>query len=129
MAWAYKVRRTETCAPATPHVIVNVETTPATTPDDPMLATIHASLEPRDLLPGEPLVDKGSTDAQVLVDSQATYGITRIGPIADDPSWQARAATGFDKAPFQVDWERQIVTCPMGKESISWLTNTILKMA
>ena len=30
-----KVHFTETCEPETPHVIVNVETTPATTPDDP----------------------------------------------------------------------------------------------
>ena len=30
----YKVHFTETCDPATPHLIVNVETTPATTPDD-----------------------------------------------------------------------------------------------
>ena len=44
--------------------------------------------------------------------------------MADDPSWQARAGTGFDKAQFLVDWDRQVVTCPMGKQSISWLPNT-----
>jgi transposase len=120
----YKVHLTETCDPATPHLIVNVETTPATTPDDHMLATIHASLEPRGLLPEEHLVDTGYTDSQVLVDSQRLYGVTLIGPVADDPSWQARAGTGFDKAQFLVDWERQVVTCPMGKQSISWLPNT-----
>jgi len=48
-----KVHLTETCDPAPPHVIVNVETTPATTPDDHRLATVHASLEPRGLLPAE----------------------------------------------------------------------------
>jgi transposase len=120
----YKVHLTETCDPATPHLIVNVETTPATTPDDNMLATIHASLEPRGLLPAEHLVDKGYTDSQSLVESQHLYGVTLIGPVADDPSWQARAGTGFDKAQFLVDWERQVVTCPMGKQSISWLPNT-----
>jgi transposase len=120
----YKVHLTETCDPATPHLIVNVETTPATTPDDHMLAPIHASLEPRGLLPAEHLVDKGYTDSQVLVDSQRLYGVTLIGPVADDPSWQARASTGFDKAHFLVDWDREVVTCPMGKQSISWLPNT-----
>jgi transposase len=120
----YKVHLTETCDPATPRLIVNVETTPATTPDDQMLATVHASLEPRGLLPAEHLVDKGYTDSQVLVDSQRTYGVTLLGPVADDPSWQARAGTGFDKAQCLVDWDRQIVTCPMGKQSISWLPNT-----
>src|SRR5215813_11269532 len=120
----YKVHLTETCDPATPHVIVHVETTPATTPDDHMLATVHASLEPGGLLPAEHLVDKGYTDSQILVDSQRTYGVTLIGPVADDPSWQARAGTGFDKAQFLVDWEQKVVTCPMGKQSISWLPNT-----
>ena len=125
VAWiGYKVHLTETCDPATPPLLVNVETTPATTPDDQMLATVHASLEPRGLLPAEHLVDKGYTDSQVLVDSQRTYGVTLLGPVADDPSWQARAGTGFDKAQFLVDWDRQSVTCPMGKQSISWLPNT-----
>lgn len=123
----YKVHLTETCDPATPHLIVNVETTPATTPDDHMLATVHASLEPRGLLPAEHLIDKGYTDSQVLVDSQRIYGVTLIGPVADDPSWQARAGTGFDKAQFLVDWDQQVVTCPMGKQSISWLPNTYPK--
>jgi Transposase DDE domain len=59
-----------------------------------------------------------------LVDSQRTYGVTLIGPVADDPSWQARAGQGFDKAQFLVDWEQKVVTCPMGKQSISWLPNT-----
>jgi len=120
----YKVHLTETCDPATPHLMVHVETTPATTPDDHMLATVHASLEPRGWLPAEHLVDKGSTDSQVLVDSQRTYGVTLIGPVADDPSWQARAGTGFDKGQFLVDWEQKVVTCPMGQQSISWLPNT-----
>ena len=109
-----------------PPLIVNVETTPATTPDDNMLAKVHES-EPRGLLPGEHLVDKGYTDSQVLVASQRKYGVTIVGPVADDPSWQARAGEGFDKGSFAVDWDRQVVTCPMGKESISWLPNTYPK--
>jgi transposase len=123
----YKVHFTETCETETPHLIVNVETTPATTPDDHMIESVHASLEQCDLLPGEHLVDKGYTDSQVLVDSQQTYGVTLIGPVANDPSWQARAGTGFDKAHFLVDWDQQVVTCPMGKQSISWLPNTYPK--
>ena len=39
--------------------------------------------------------------------------------MADDPSWQARAGMGFDKSRFLVDWDRQRVTCPAGKQSIS----------
>jgi transposase len=92
----YKVHLTESCDADVPHVIVNVETTAATTPDDNMLAVIHKSLEARDLLPAEHLVDKGYTDAGVLIDSQRdyvcndNYPVAVIGPVADDPSWQAR---------------------------------------
>src|SRR5262245_2305701 len=120
----YKVHFTETCDADRPNLIVNVETTPATTPDDNMIDVVHESQEQRDLLPGEHLVDKGYTDAQVLVDSQRDYGVTIVGPVADDPSWQARAGEGFDKGSFEVDWDRQVVTCPAGKQSISWLPNT-----
>jgi transposase len=127
-AWVgYKVHITETCDPEHPHLVTNVETTPATTPDDNMVAVIHASLAPRDLLPQEHLVDKGYTDADMLVASQYEYGVTIVGPVADDPSWQARAREGFDKSRFLVDWEQQVVTCPMGKQSISWLPNTYPK--
>jgi transposase len=118
----YKVHLTETCDADAPHVIVNVEA--ATTPDDNMLAVIHESLESRDLLPGEHLVDKGYTDSRALVDSRNDYGVTITGPVADDPSWQARSDDGFDKSQFVVDWDRQSVTCPAGKRSISWLPST-----
>ena len=120
----YKVHVTETCDADAPHVIVNVETTAATTPDDNMLAVIHKSLESRDLLPAEHLVDKGYTDSRVLVDSRNDHGITITGPVADDPSWQARSEEGLDKSQFVVDWDRQVVTCPAGNRSISWLPST-----
>jgi len=69
----YKVQLTETCDPPCerPHVITNVETTLATTPDDNMIEVVHQSLELHGLLPGEHLVDKGYTDSRVLVDSGA----------------------------------------------------------
>src|SRR5512142_1281723 len=120
----YKVHLTETCDEEMPHLIVNVETTPATTPDDNMVEVVHESLEERDLLPDEHLVDKRYTDSQVLIDSSHEYGVTIVGPVADDPSWQARAGAGFDKGSFDIDWERQVVTCPAGKQNISWLPNT-----
>jgi transposase len=127
-AWVgYKVQLTETCDPDLPSLIVNVATTPATTPDDNMLAAVHASLAARDLLPSEHLVDKGYTDSRVLVDSRRRFGVEVVGPVADDPSWQARAGEGFDKAAFLVDWERQVVTCPAGKRSLSWLPSTYPK--
>jgi transposase len=121
----YKVHMTETCDDErTPYLITNVETTPATTPDDNMLEQVHESLQKRDLLPAEHLVDKGYTDADMLVESKQKYGVEIIGPVAGDPSWQARSAEGFDKSQFQVDWDRKVITCPAGKQSVSWLPNT-----
>ena len=125
MEWVgYKVHFTESCDADRPRLIVNVETTPATTPDDNMIEEVHESEKGRDLLPGEHLVDKGYTDSLVLVTSLSAYGVTIVGPVAEDPSWQARAGAGFDKGSFVVDWEREVVTCPAGKESISWLPHT-----
>ena len=43
--------------------------------------------------------------------------MTIVGPVADDPSWQAHAGEGFDKGSFDIDWERQVVTCPAGKRA------------
>jgi transposase len=120
----YKVHLTDTCEAETPHGMVHVETTPATTPDDQRVERVHASLAPRGVLPAEHLVDQGYTDAQVVVDSQQTYGMTRLGPVADDPSWQARTGTGFDTSQFVVDWEHPVVTSPMGQQRISWLPHT-----
>src|SRR3954453_15816056 len=120
----YKAHFTETCDADRPHLIVNVETTPATTPDDNRIEEVHESEKGRDLLPGEHLVDKGYTDSLVLITSLSAYGVTIVGPVAEGPSWQARAGAGFDKGSFAVDWEREVVTGPTGQESTSWLPHT-----
>src|SRR5207244_6184996 len=120
LAWVgYTVHLTETCDSDMPHLLTNVETTPATTPDDNMLAVVHASLATRDRLPDEHLVDKGYTDAQVLVDSQREYGVRIIGPVAEDPSWQAQAGAGFAKADFVIEWETQRAAWPTCQRRLS----------
>jgi len=96
----YKVHLTEACDPDTPHLITNVETTPAASPDDKMLSVVHASLAAMDRLPAEHLVDKGYTDSHVLVDSERDYGVAIIGRVADDPSWQAQAGSGLREGRF-----------------------------
>ncbi len=120
----YKVHFTESCDDAAPRLITNVETTPATTPDDNMVEVVHRSLGRRGLLPSEHLVDKGYTDAKVLVRSQAEHGIAIVGLVAQDSSWQTRESAGFAKSAFAVNWEAKTVTCPEGKQSLSWLPNT-----
>jgi transposase len=102
----YKVHLTESCDEDVPRLITNVETTPATTPDDNMIEVVHRSLHCRNLLPSKHLVDKGYTDAKVLVVSQREHGVEIIGPVAQDPSWQSR--DGFDKSAFTIDWDRKV---------------------
>ena len=132
----YKVHVTETCDTAgpggkgnadgdsatgpPPHLIVNVETTDASVPDNRITEPIHARLGQRGLLPGEHLVDSGYPSAELLVSSQADYGITLLTPMLADTSPQARAGAGFDRTAFAIDFDAQHATCPQGRTSSSW---------
>src|SRR5207244_95292 len=80
----YKVHFTETCDRDAPHLIVNVETTPAAVPDEVMVPVVHAALARTGRLPSEHLVDTGYADSRVLVESRREYGVTVIGPVSDD---------------------------------------------
>ena len=140
----YKIHVTETCARASaagtgpadaagpadstgedpaaapPHLIVNVETTDATVPDNQMTETIHAHLAEKGLLPGEHLVDSGYPSAELLVSSRADYGITLVTPLLADTSAQARAGAGFDRTAFTIDFDAGHATCPQGRTSSAW---------
>jgi len=116
----YKVHLSETCDQKSPHLITNVETTPATTNDVCMTGTIHAHLAERDLLPDEHLLDSGYLAADLLVSSQQEHQVALVGPVLADTSWQARQADGLDVTCFAIDWERQVVRCPAGKDSVGW---------
>lgn len=115
----YKVHVTETCDQVRPHLITQVETTVATIPDVIQLPSIQTALAARHLLPDEHLVDAGYTSAQNLVSSRKQQ-VDLLGPVYEDRTWQAKAKAGFDVAAFQVDWKRQVATCPMGRQSIRW---------
>lgn len=82
----YKVHLTETCDDQAPHLIVNVETDMATTPDYDATPIIHNHLNERALLPAEHLVDAGYPSSDHLVSSQE-HGIELVGPVSSDPSW------------------------------------------
>ena len=135
----YKVHVTETCdtddddsssssssndgdgeAAPSPHLIVNVETTDATVPDNQMTAPIHARLAGRGLLPAEHYVDSGYPSAELLVSSLASFGIALVTPMLADTSPQARAGAGFDRATFAIDFGTQQATCPQGHASSHW---------
>jgi transposase len=119
----YKVHLTETCDDDAPHLLTHVATVPATTPDHQTLATIHADLAARDLLPREHLVDAGYVTSDTLVDGQATV-VDLVGPVQRDHSWQAEAATGYDVRAFTIDWEAQQVVCPQGQTRATWTPRT-----
>jgi transposase len=115
----YKVHLTETIEADAPQLITDVQTAPAPETDKEALSGIQQRLAERDLLPTEHLVDAGYVTAQLLVDSQQR-GVTLLGPIMADPSWQAKQNKGYAAADFQIDWERKQVLCPRGKMNASW---------
>ena len=49
---------------------------------------------------------------------QQKYGTQLLGPVACDGSCQGIAAEGFEINAFAVNWDKQKVTCPLGKESV-----------
>jgi transposase len=116
----YKVHITETCEDDLPHLLTNVETTSGPVADGAATPKIHAALQQRGLLPATHIVDTGFLDAQLLVESQAHYGVDLLGPTRLDYHWQARQGAGFDAQHFQIDWDHQHATCPAGKTSTGW---------
>ena len=119
----YKVHLTETCEPDMPHLIINVETTNATTDDVEMTQTIHQHLAKRRLTPGEHAVDAGYVSVGHILAARDDHGITLLGPVGADTT-QARRGAGqepaLSQAAFRIDWDARQVTCPQGATSISW---------
>ena len=125
----YKAHFTETCTtaaehdpdtgrPTAPNLITHVATTAATVPDVAMTEPIHDSLDAKDLLPGEHVVDAGYTSADLLLAAQAR-GVTLLGPLLADTSPQARAG-GYTTAAFTIDWDTHQARCPQGATSTGW---------
>ncbi|MFE9934302.1 IS1182 family transposase [Streptomyces sp. NPDC005533] len=124
----YKVHLTETChAPAKAEaeaerglrLVTDVHTTLATVPDVKATTPIQQSLAARELSPGEHYLDSGYPSAD-LVAQAADRGITMVTPLLADHSPQARAAEGFDKSAFRIDWAARQVRCPEGATSRGW---------
>jgi transposase len=116
----YKVHLTETCDDGHPHLITQVMTTSATTPDCVMGPTIHQNLANRDLLPGMHLLDGGYVDADLLVTAQTRHQIDVVGPPFGSYSRQRLAGQGYDLSAFEIDWEAKQARCPQGHTSVKW---------
>jgi transposase len=115
----YKLHITESCDETLPHVITHVMTTSADVMDLEMTLKVHTALAEKDLLPSEHLVDSGYTRASYFIASEQV-GIDLIGPVRAPANWQAKTEGAFDVSLFEIDWEKQQVTCPQGKMSSSW---------
>ena len=116
----YTVPLAESGEDDSPHLIMHVETTSGPAADGAATPKIHEALEQRGLLPGTHIVDTGFLDAELLVESQAHYGVDLLGPTRLDDHWQARAGAGFDAQHSRIDWDQHHATCPAGKASLSW---------
>jgi transposase len=103
-----------------PNLITNVAATDATVTDNQMTEPIHDALAARHLTPGRHYVDSGYLSAALVVSAHKTRGITLIGPLLADTSAQARAAAGYARADFTIDYDTHTVTCPQGKTNQSW---------
>lgn len=116
----YKVHFTEGCDSDQPHFLLEVTTTPATTPDGEVMEDLHGRLAEKQLLPSQHLVDKGYVDAEILAKSQHIHQIDLVGPALPDTSWASKEAERFDQSQFRIDWEAKSVLCPAGQTSRDW---------
>ncbi len=117
----YMVHVTETCDADMPRLVVNTDTTPANMHEAERTAAIHDALAAGGLAPSEHLVDSAYVSAGHLVTARTRHGIDLVGPGRPNVSWQGRSGgNAFTLADFTVDWDREAVRCPEGKESGLW---------
>jgi transposase len=120
MEWSgYKVHVTETCDADAAHLVTDIMTCPAMQPDMASTADIHQRLADKGLLPAEHFVDSAYVDAALLAGSRRDHGISLQGPVRGVANQYARAEA-YEQRRFAINWEREQVTCPQGKTSVTW---------
>jgi transposase len=127
MHWVgYKVHVAETCDPEAdlPHLVTQVETTPAPATDVNHLAVIQDALAHHGLRPSEHLVDAGSVRARNILTSRHRHASDLIGPVDAVHHWQAQVEGGFVATRFALDWDRLVAICPEGHTSLRWTEST-----
>ncbi|MEU9015819.1 transposase [Streptomyces sp. NPDC048479] len=124
----YKVHLTETCdtpteaeagVRAAPNLITDVFTTDATVPDVKATAPVSQRLAEKGIKPAEHYLDSGYPSAD-LIAAALEQGTRMVTPVLLDHSAQAKAATGFDKSDFTINWKTRQVRCPAGQSSAHW---------
>ena len=105
-------------------LVINADTTPANLHEAERTGAIHDALAAKSLAPSEHLVDSAYVSVGHLVAARARHGIDLVGPGRPNVSWQSRSGgDAFTLADFTVDWDREAVRCPKGKESGLWTSN------
>src|SRR5579859_1398647 len=120
----YKAHLTETCADASPHLVIDVQSTIAAVDDHAITQPLWETLATQALLPDEHYMDSGYVDASHVVRAQE-HAITVIGPVQISSGWQQRMQTGYSQEHFQIDWDAQSVRCPHGATSSTWRPSTM----
>ena len=122
--FGFKSHLTESCAKEEPiHLIVDVQTTSATTPDVEYTEAIVQGVRQQGLAPRELLLDSGYLSGPLLV-RQRAQGTELLGPVLPHPSWQHREQQGFAAAAFEVNWQQQQVRWPAGQLSCRWKSSS-----
>ncbi len=116
----YMVHLTETCDEGAPRLIVHTDTTPANVHEAMRTEPIHDALAAKGLAPSEHLADAGYISAAHIVAARERHRIDLVGPARPDQSWQKQVEGAFHASDFAVDWDRQVVRCPEGRESVIW---------
>lgn len=109
---------TETAYRDEANFVTDVETAKANDGDSESIKGIHQRLTKRDLAPTDHYVDQGYVSGANIAHS-AKRGTSLKGPIAQDNSTKP---PGFKQADFVIDFEQQVVTCPGGQTSVSWVS-------
>ncbi len=121
MEWSgYKVHVTEICDEDAAHLVTHVLTCPAMQPDMASTADIDERLAAKGVLPAEHFVDSAYVDAALLVGSRRDHGVSLEGPVRAMPRRRTEAEQAYEQRHFTIDWEREQVTCPQGKTSVTW---------
>lgn len=103
---------TATCEDDPLPVMTHVETTEAAVTDGTMTAPIPQALAAKRLPPTTPMVDAGSVDATLRVDSPRHFPMALVGPVRPESSWPAQEAHADDISPCAIHWEGKHVLCP-----------------
>jgi transposase len=115
-----KVHITETGDVGQPHLITQVLTTLATTPDGVMGPAIQQDFATRDLFPSTHVLDSGYVDADLLITAQTQHQIDVVGPPFGSYSHQRLSGQGYDLRAFVIDRRAQQACCPQGQTSVKW---------